>query len=130
MQLFKIHTYVDKAGNCRKIVDRTYGILFVFDTINLWLKKAYLKLENIRNTAHNNSGRYVMRDNKLVKISGNVSATDVWFKHHQIYADQGLRERHNFFVDQDQRGKLKDVNDIEVQNESIRMYGRGKVKVR
>jgi hypothetical protein len=54
---------------------------------------------------------------------------DVWISKHGMFPDQGDRERHNFYVNQDQKGLLNDVDDRSVWEPLRKKYGRDKVRV-
>ena len=128
--LFSVHRYVDRYGISHKFIDRTRGIPLVVDTIALLLRDLREKVRYAAKCvlpAKNASGTYVYRNGKMVKISRDARVIDAWMKKYGFTWDQGLRERHNMFVDMANRGKLFEVDDREVWEKSMKMYGRDKV---
>lgn len=65
---------------------------------------------------------------KDITHSGKV--IDIWFKKYQLYPDQGLRERHNFYLNQYEKGKITPKSeDWDCIERSVKRYGRERVDV-
>jgi hypothetical protein len=62
-----------------------------------------------------------------VKQVGRGRVIDIWQAKYGFTWDQGLREKHNMFVNMAERGKLNEVDDRECWERSKARYGRGRV---
>lgn len=121
--------YVDKFGRRKELVDRTKGLLLLKDTLGFWWRELTGIIRRLW-PRQNATGRYVLQGGKLVKMSSSANAFDVWLSKHGMFPDQGDRERHNFYVDMAQKGKLNEVGDRNVWEPLRQKYGRDKVRVR
>ena len=65
-------------------------------------------------TGRDNTGTWVMREGKLVKVSDSASVGDIWIKKHRIDGRKDLKE---FYAQEERKGTLGKVNDREVWEE-------------
>lgn len=118
--------YVDKeTGRNFLILDVGFDFFSLFEKQRRFISK---KINNFRNWIIKKkngfyTGTYIWRNGMWV-LTGKGNALDVWFAKYKLYPDQGLREKHNFYISQLEKGKDLHGEDRDCIERSIKRYGR------